>query len=151
MGAERDDATQDAMAFDAEAATRLLHYATGASRQAWASLLERLHQVDGHGWVIVRLEACFGKGVAPGDVPLDRLMAVKESAKVEVASAADAEVQATAWLGYATTVAIAAAFYDLRLSTMPTDAWIEVFSELSALTPEPWAGVFEAAMAGWMG
>ncbi len=151
MGDERNGHPKETMALDAEAATRLLHYATGASRQAWASLLERLHRADGHGWVVVRLEACFGRGVLPKDVPLDRLMAVKESSKIEVAAAADVEAQATAWLGYATTVAVAAAFYDLRLSTMPTDAWIEVFSELSALTPEPWAGVFEAAMAGWMG
>lgn len=137
-------------AVDTTAASRLLHYATGLSRHAWSSLSERLHRIDGHGWATVRLEATFGRAVDPGRIPLDRLMAAKESAKSEVAAASDLEAQATAWLTYAAAVAAAAAYHGMRLSTMPTEAWIEVFAELSALTPEPWASVFEAAMAGWM-
>ncbi|MBL9120900.1 MAG: hypothetical protein JNL80_13395 [Phycisphaerae bacterium] len=151
MSVEPDDRSFEPTSVDAEAATRLLHYATGASRQAWSSLLERLHRIDGHGWATLRLEACFGPSPVPTAIPLDRLIAAKESAKLEVAAAPDLETQATAWLTYATAVAVAAAFHGIRLSTMPTEAWIEVFSELSALMPEPWAGVFESAMAGWMG
>ena len=133
-----------------DVATRLLHYATGSSEQAWASVLERLRRVDGYGWATIRLESCFGRGVPPQAIPLDRLIAAKEAAKVEVTSAPDIETQATAWLAYASSVAVAAAFHGIRLSTMPTEAWIGLFAELSVLTPEPWAQVFESAMAVWL-
>jgi hypothetical protein len=136
--------------FSVDDATRLLHYATGSSGQAWASVLERLRRVDGYGWATLRLESCFGRGVPPETIAVDRLMAVKEAAKLEVTSAADLETQATAWLAYATSVAVAAAFHNMKLSTMPKEAWIGLFSELSVLTPDPWARTFEAAMAVWL-
>lgn len=135
---------------DQQAATRLLHYATGSSRQAWSALTSRLRHDDGHGWARVRLGSLLDAAAGdPRAVRLDRVLVLKESAKARLASADDLETQAAAWLGYATAVALAATVHGQMVSSMPAEAWVEVFAELSALMPEPWAKLFEQAIA-WM-
>ncbi len=127
----------------------LLQSASTVSSRPWSALLGRLQVPGGMGWALLRIESYFGKGATPTSIPLDRLSAVKDSAKLEVVSATEGETQATAWLAYAISVATAAVMHDTRLTGMPKATWIDLFANLSALAPEPWATVFEDAVTWW--
>ncbi|MFO0828587.1 MAG: hypothetical protein U0572_10625 [Phycisphaerales bacterium] len=132
---------------DAETATRILHYSAGSSRHAWSALTSRLRCDDGYGWATLRLQWCFGVAVQdPAKIPIERLRSAKDETKQAITSATDADTQAAAWLCYAASVALAALHHNVRLSSMPAAAWVEVFAELTALLPEPWATVFERAI-----
>lgn len=144
---DRDDDSGSGL--DAATALQVLNIGLKGPQRPVDDLIRRMRQFDGGQWFSICLTMLFARAshdlVATTNLPLDRLVELKERSKTLVAEASSSNESREALARYCACVAAALSLHKVTISSRPVTEWISLFVEIADAAPPAWRPLFEDA------